>query len=89
MRTCKACGQIHSALLSCSRAARLAARNAPPVVVHTAPVVVHAPDGSPQSRHGVYADPAARKAYKRDWMRRKRAGQPSTSPLSGELVTLT
>lgn len=46
------------------------------VVVHTPEVVVHATpvantDGS--SRHGVYADPEARKVYRREWAKRSRA----------------
>jgi hypothetical protein len=42
----------------------------PPMVVHNEPVVVHK---VVHSRHGRYADPQARKAYRRDWMRAKRA----------------
>jgi hypothetical protein len=44
-----------------------------PVVVH-ANKVVH--KGS--SRHGKYADAEKRKEYRRVWMRKKRAGAPST-----------
>ena len=99
-KLCGHCHARHDSLLSCSRAARLAevaARQAPPAVVHKlalvvhAPLaVVHAPDGSPPSKHGRYADLAARKAYKRDWMRRKRAsGETLTSAPGAELATLT
>ena len=72
---CRACQTSHDPLLSCSRAARVreseVKRELPKpaeMVVHTDPSVVHkAPDGS--SRHGVYKDHEARKAYRREWMR--------------------
>lgn len=45
------------------------------VVVH-APMVVHAEaEAVVHSRHGVYADAEARKAYQRQWMRKDRAAK--------------
>jgi hypothetical protein len=44
----------------------------PVEVVHK---VVHA---NKASRHGKYADMEKRRAYRRAWMRKKRAGAPST-----------
>lgn len=47
----------------------------PVLVVHNEEKVVHAgssqKDGS--SRHGVYADAEKRKAYRREWMKKRRA----------------
>lgn len=52
------------------------------VVVHSKSLVVHKPamvvhtsqDGSPQTtRHGKYVNMDKRRAYKREWMRAKRA----------------
>jgi predicted alpha/beta hydrolase family esterase len=44
-------------------------------------MVVHEPSGSSQdasvvvhSKHGQYANPEQRKAYRREWMRKRRAG---------------
>lgn len=78
---CRACGHAHDPMLTCGRAARL---RATAVVVHAAieavvhsSVVVHA-DGPVvvhRSRHGKHIDCDARKAYRRDWMRAKRAGE--------------
>lgn len=51
--------------------ARVLVVHKPAVVVHSPELVVH--NGSSQNRHGKYADAEARRAYRREWMRRKRA----------------
>ena len=67
MAGCSYCGGMHSPLYRCDEQRRAEAKmvvHAPEVVVHE---VVH-------SRHGKYADLEKRKAYRREWARRKRAG---------------
>ncbi len=79
------CGVRHSPRVDCGFVRRWLASQAangssPPreqPVVHeaargSAPPVT-TPPSKAGSRHGKYADAEARKAYRRDWMRRKRA----------------
>jgi len=50
--------------------------HAAPMVVHDEAMVVHTPDmvvHSGSSRHGAYADMDARREYRREWMRARRA----------------
>lgn len=68
---CRACGLDHAPTMRCEVAKRLAAvvhKDEVVVheVVHAEPVVVHG------SRHGVYKDAEARKAYRKEWMRKDR-----------------
>jgi hypothetical protein len=71
--TCPYCNQPHAASYKCN--ARYEG------VVHKGSSqldkVVHK-ETLGSSRHGKYADPEARKKYRREWMRKKRAGAPST-----------
>lgn len=46
--------------------------------MHDKCVVVHAAKPTGSSRHGKYADPEKRKAYRKEWMRKKRALRPNT-----------
>ena len=50
----------------------------PPLVVHK-PVVVHQAINAGSSRHGKYADPEKRKAYRKEWMRKSRARKNGTA----------
>jgi hypothetical protein len=64
MAGCSYCGGFHAPLYICDE--RRAA-----MVVHTPEKVVHKPRAG-SSRHGKYADLEKRKAYRREWMRRRR-----------------
>ena len=58
--SCRNCHLDHPPTMRCEVAARLyGSSQSDPVVVHT--------------KHGVYADLEKRKAYRREWMRRRRA----------------
>jgi len=68
MRPCRACNLVHSRLVRCEVAAHFAKKAL--AIVDVAAVVHEQPSSS---RHGKYADPEARKAYRREWMRKRRA----------------
>ena len=79
---CRACKRDHSPLVACSVARKQAEYQAmrdAEMVVHKDAMVVHTPvSGSSQasngsSRHGVYADMDKRRAYRREWMARRRS----------------
>jgi hypothetical protein len=67
--SCRACSQRHDPMLRCELFA--------PAVVHSAPVVhlpvVHKVANAPSKRKpGKYADPEARKEYRRQWLAKRR-----------------
>lgn len=67
MAGCSYCGGFHAPLYICDERRAAMVVHTPEKVVHT---VVHTE--RPTSRHGKYADLEKRKAYRREWMRRKR-----------------
>jgi hypothetical protein len=70
---CRACGFDHASLERCEVAARKRVVHAPMVVHAEGPRVVHGPRGGEKgTRHGKYADPEARRKYRREWMVRAR-----------------
>ena len=66
MVLCRACGQRHDPLLRCERVAPVVHAD----VVHAD--VVHKPVA--KRKPGRYIDADARRAYRRAWMARRRAG---------------
>lgn len=86
--TCPSCGLEHRGWVPCAKARLDAQKQAAAPSKAPQAVVVHTPDsGSSQAqigssqpdpvvvhtKHGKYADPDKRKAYRREWMRRVRA----------------
>lgn len=67
---CRACQQDHPSGMRCETWKRLQAKQ-PSIVV--ANVVANNPEVVANSRHGKYADLEKRKAYQREYMRKKRA----------------
>ena len=65
---CKPCNKRHNGPCNTFFVA-----NAPKVVVHKEELVVHVPEKVVHSKHGKYADLEKRKAYRREYMRKKRA----------------
>ncbi len=74
MAVCRTCRTDHLFTGWKCLGARIASDQATALATSVHKMVVHS--GSPQdsSRHGKYADLEARKAYKREWMRKRRAG---------------
>jgi hypothetical protein len=70
MTTCTYCNQDHAASYKCNAQYQASLTK----VVHR---VVHK-ETLGSSRHGKYADPEARKRYRREWMRKKRLGSHPT-----------
>ena len=75
---CFACGVVHDWQLPCPEPVHTVVHKPDPVVVHAPKMVVHTAEvvhaTDPGSRHGKYADPEARKAYRKEWLRKRRAG---------------
>jgi len=74
---CRACQLDHAPTMRCEMARRLEQKvvHTPSHVVVHAEKVVHIPSALVvhTSKHGKYADAEKRKAYRREWMRKKRA----------------
>jgi hypothetical protein len=80
--TCKLCGLEHRGWISCAKAkADLDALKVAALrVIHAdliADTLGSSPDVDGSSRHGVYKDQEARKAYRREWMKQRRAKAPN------------
>jgi hypothetical protein len=80
---CRACGLEHSPLERCEVARRRLAStreavvHRPESVVHTTESVVHAP--TPVVHTPRYRDMDARRAYRREWMRKRRQAGKSVA----------
>ena len=84
--TCKSCGLEHRGWVSCLKAktdAQKVVVHEEPVVVHKIPItpqmdtvlrasILKTGEVKAEGRHGKYADLEARKAYRKEWMRKRR-----------------
>ena len=72
---CRLCGKLHWGV--CEGAKGSVINELREKIVHTTPLVVHKEEvvvhEVVHTKHGKYADLEKRKAYRREWMRRKRA----------------
>jgi hypothetical protein len=81
MAHCNVCGSSRWCGLQCANAPVV---HAPVAVVHSQPTVVHAP----KSKNGEdrYSDAEKRRAYRREWMRKRRMNKSNGSHLTGPIA---